>query len=540
MFKALVGIIAAGVVVYAAMNYFFSQPLTDNPQELAWLAGASGDHQRAAELYQQLRDADFWQLYYHRRYVKSYYDLKKADPKTAAEIANLAAEYTKYSKDVDPNIADAGYYGLGYYHYLRDDSAAAAKAFQSITDNTRRWVNVSFGDVRLGEGKVGQAKELFRREIEHRGAAHVAGAKLSRILFAQRDFDALEQLLSNSSAAAAVPVRIVRLNHASHRRWGTYLVSLFDMSHATKKGLLAAAFILIAWFVYLQKLDVFEPEKLRYLLITLAGGMIGARVCLSLYDAAGFYFNFHLNGQWANDLLYCIAGIGLIEETVKIIPFLLMLHFSKQVNESIDYVIYACVSALGFAFVENLGYFNDSQLDCIIGRALACSVGHMAKTSMIVYGIIYAKYRLGGRHVLLCGLVGFLAACVVHGVYDFWLIVQGPLRGLWVFSILVWMLCATLLGSLIRNALNRSEFNLSRKKLVQRRSVHLAWFVAGLVMLQYALISYEFGASAADRGMMPMAITSLTFMAVIFAHLGKIEIEPDKWVGFFPRRKKKK
>ncbi len=147
MVKALAGIVAAGVVVYAAMSYFFPQPLTDDQQELAWVARTSEDYERAAELYKQLRDADFQKLYYHRQYVKSYYEFKTSDANTSAEVANLATEYTKHSKDADPNIADAGYYGLGYYHYLSDDLSAAAQAFENITDKTRRWVNVSLGDV---------------------------------------------------------------------------------------------------------------------------------------------------------------------------------------------------------------------------------------------------------------------------------------------------------------------------------------------------------------------------------------------------------
>ena len=84
--------------------------------------------------------------------------------------------------------------------------------------------------------------------------------------------------------------------------------------------------------------------------------MLFAELCTLLYDFFDYSLGFKKSGEVVNDLFYCVFGIGLIEETVKIIPFLLMLKFSRQINESIDYVIYASVSALGFAFMENLIY----------------------------------------------------------------------------------------------------------------------------------------------------------------------------------------
>ena len=47
---------------------------------------------------------------------------------------------------------------------------------------------------------------------------------------------------------------------------------------------------------------------------------------------------------------------GLSEEIIKIIPVLIILKTTKFINEPIDYIIYSSISALGFAFIENIQY----------------------------------------------------------------------------------------------------------------------------------------------------------------------------------------
>ena len=87
-----------------------------------------------------------------------------------------------------------------------------------------------------------------------------------------------------------------------------------------------------------------------------------------------------------------VFGIGVIEEFVKFVPFLIILKFTKIINEPIDYIMYASLSALGFAFVENFNYFDDGSINIIHSRALTASIAHMVFSSLVVYGLILAKY----------------------------------------------------------------------------------------------------------------------------------------------------
>ena len=87
--------------------------------------------------------------------------------------------------------------------------------------------------------------------------------------------------------------------------------------------------------------------------------------------------------EFFNDFIYCILGIGAIEELMKIIPLFLVMFFSKQLKEPIDYVVFASISALGFAFIENLIYFDEAGLKTIQGRSLSSTVTHMFNSSLI-------------------------------------------------------------------------------------------------------------------------------------------------------------
>ena len=87
-----------------------------------------------------------------------------------------------------------------------------------------------------------------------------------------------------------------------------------------------------------------------------------------VYPISDFFeltFNLQMKGDFYHDLIYSSVVIGFVEELVKIIPFLLLLKFFKFIDEPYDYILYASSSALGFAFMENMIYFEDYQFQVI-------------------------------------------------------------------------------------------------------------------------------------------------------------------------------
>ena len=181
-----------------------------------------------------------------------------------------------------------------------------------------------------------------------------------------------------------------------------------------------AALISGFWLMYLTWLDIYEREKKRYLLLTFV------MCCVStflVFPISGFIhqLGFVKNGSFWNDFLYCVFTIGYVEEFVKFLPWYLMWRFSRQLDEPFDFILYASVSALGFAFVENVGYLFSSDLTGVYARALFSSIAHMFFSSSVAYALVWWEYK--GKKVNIFVITGaLLIAALEHGFYDFWLI----------------------------------------------------------------------------------------------------------------------
>ena len=241
------------------------------------------------------------------------------------------------------------------------------------------------------------------------------------------------------------------------------LVELFPLSfdqsvddYPVIVGYLFSASISLLWIIYIRKLDIYEQEKWRYILLVFGMSCLTIWLVFPITDFING-LGFKLNGSPVNDFLYCFISIGMVEELVKMIPVLIIIMNKKIINESYDYLFYASVSALGFAFVENILYINSSEMHSVIARLLVASVAHMTFTTTIFYGVLLSKFKYINIPDPLVYLLFFLLASLAHGFYDFWLInhwasqYQGLTMLFFIISMHVWF-------TMLNNGLNISQF----------------------------------------------------------------------------------
>ncbi len=262
-------------------------------------------------------------------------------------------------------------------------------------------------------------------------------------------------------------------------------------------GGLTSLGISLTWAVYLWKLDVFEPEKWYHLLLVF---MSGCATTFLVFPIAGFInqqLGFQLNDGLINDFLYCTIGIGMVEEFVKILPFLILLRFKNIVNEPYDFLLYACISALGFAFIENTLYIQKTSFYAVNGRALMSTVAHMTFSAVIGYSFMIASHRKPGKGWYYI-LGGFLLASLMHGFYDFWLInpVARQLSGL---SYLFLILTIHYWFTLKNKAISASYFFDRKIRWVNDRLRYylLTWLVV-ILSISALLIGVFHGANKAQ------------------------------------------
>ena len=185
-----------------------------------------------------------------------------------------------------------------------------------------------------------------------------------------------------------------------------------------------------AWYHYYK--DRHQPEPLANLAISLllgVGSFFLGKLGYELMGLLGLRFDaYELAAENLVGLfVYATLVIGGIEETAKLIPFLVVVLRFKAFDENLDGIIYASFIALGFAAAENIHYMEFLSSDELIYRGFAGPLVHIVFAS--VWGYYVGINHLAGQPVALVAFVAVTAAALLHGVYDF-LVIAFPMTAL--------------------------------------------------------------------------------------------------------------
>jgi RsiW-degrading membrane proteinase PrsW (M82 family) len=279
---------------------------------------------------------------------------------------------------------------------------------------------------------------------------------------------------------------------------------------------IAAVVSAAMWIDYFRRIDVFEPERIGPLLLTLFIGGCTPFLSLEIYGwiaDAGFAEN----GEFWNDLFYSIFCIGLNEEFSKLLGVLLVfIVLHKSINEPVDYLIYAGIAALGFSLFENYYYFLKHGVKIITSRTFYSALEHIINTSIIVYGIY--RYQLFGKgHPIVNSLVAISLAVASHGLFDFFLTITDYAVFTALFSMLIYMVGINFWVQMLNNANNYSSyFDYNKSPASTRLAARLlAWFLLTLI-LAFAGNVVAAGFSLAGMALLSsVASDGLLFLLVI-------------------------
>jgi RsiW-degrading membrane proteinase PrsW (M82 family) len=207
--------------------------------------------------------------------------------------------------------------------------------------------------------------------------------------------------------------------------------------------ILPAAF----WAAYHLHVDRHLPEPPSHLLLAFALGAGSFWLGLLGYRALGLvglrYNAFALAADSLPGLFaYAVLAIGVIEESAKLLPFLLIVRLFREFDEPIDGIIYASFIALGFAAVENIRYLEFLSTRQAFARGFAGPVLHIVFAS--IWGYYVGRAWLRRKALMSTALAALGFSAVVHGVYNFvviglpapWLPVSASLiAGLWIWRL---------------------------------------------------------------------------------------------------------
>ncbi len=453
---------------------------------------------------------------------------------TEEELYNRSYQFmdSLANKDLPEKVLRAMAMGEVYRSHKVGNADAALIALDKIYDPQVRWMSYLRAIVQRNLEDTTGTMECYSTEIEQHGSSERVYNSWALLLVKRKENAALAELLAIPEVWQHISFSISSRYYITSGNYLGYVVtSVYWLAGVAEwSDILGALFVTLVWIFYLYRADVFERESLWHIAFVLLLSMLITPLTLLLGDMETVYLGLDKNGEFWNDFIFCVFSIGLREEIIKIIPFLLLLRFTKAVNEPFDYILYASVSALGFAFVENMIYFEPGKFNIIVGRALISTVSHMFDTSIIAYALVLNKYKWEGKYPnWLVFLGGLLVASLAHGFYDLWLINEWAKQYFlitfvfYVFSISAWFTFKS-------NALSNSDFFQRDADLQEGflRRILVVGFSAA-VCLEYIISGYHFGAEITNEYGLYAIYFEVLLIGFLALRLTQYELREGKW-----------
>lgn len=333
-------------------------------------------------------------------------------------VAEAEVEALLGRADLADGVGLAGSYWWGV---LRGDATSedrARVAAAAATEPPTPWANHVLGLERLGRGELPAAARHFEREGLR------AGGPVEDLRRALYLFDA-------SGGPAEVEARV------ADPRWSTAVTPDLRSDLAFAQGRWAR------WLAWLWPASYLRGSAASWILAALSAGLWGwfcwrlggalrllaAAFLLGVLSIYPTHVLIHLeqvipalqqSGDLLGDAVYFVLGVGLREEAAKLTCFLPLLLALRRGTARGEGLVLGAAVGLGFAAVENVGYFEGGSLATTLTRFLTANFLHISLTAVAAEALTEAvRTRTDGgwaRAVNTFGLVVLL-----HGAYDWFL-----------------------------------------------------------------------------------------------------------------------
>lgn len=296
-------------------------------------------------------------------------------------------------------------------------------------------------------------------------------------------------------------------------------------------SILFALYVAYIWIDYFRMLDIFKKSNV---LIVVSQFVLGAASVLIIFAWDKWAPNFYLveKGEDVLSIIsYNIVQVGLVEEFLKFLPFLLSyLFIKKHLEEPMDYILTICASALGFSTIENVMYFIDSSGITFSGRAIFSTVSHFFNTSLLAYAVIRWRFKSSSDGIAWI-LFAYILASLSHGVFNSIL----SIKNLKFFTVVILLtmyftIVVNWFASALNSAINNSpHFNYQKyvdgNVLLKKLSMRYGIVIAAAVL--YALITEGF-----DRGLSVLFFSTIGMglvMSPVIFRITRLTLRKGHW-----------
>lgn len=438
-------------------------------------------------------------------------------------LSNRAAFFSeKIRNNIEPEkyqlLSQFGsiYSGLPYFDYARD--LQIGEELQPLY----YYVNA---EKELKKGNLELAQEYFIKVLGDDELQDLAFDRLEIIWNHYYTLEELSKYAYDMQLFPYMPYTLKSQVYIKDKEWGWYFFNGFyrDFLSADLAAYLAVGFSLFVWMIFISQMLFVRKEKWKLIIPLFILGSILPILVYPLSDLLRFVYNSLGIEYFHNDLLYCVVNIGMVEELVKVLPWLIFfLVFKKHFHRPVHFMLLPVVSALGFAFSENLIYVNSTDYELVFVRSGISLIMHISCSSIIGYMAWRSslKKKSGKKLTYLIG--GFLLASFLHGLFDFIIFNRGGY-----LNIIILLITLHLFILFTNNAINFSGI---RDKNAIRQLRHAgALLLVGLLatfLIQYLIIGWNFSPSAANYMFYGNIIFALVTAIYLVAMFSKIRLRP--------------
>ncbi len=517
---------------YLLVNFILPEPHPEKAEDKVVFAKKYNLPKLAATGYSQLIEQE-------PENPDHYFGLISQAKSSAVELNRLSVSFVRQAKQA-PNerISNVAHLAAGLCEAALGDHFQAIFNFNKVSQVELKYLNYALGTSYKSLRQYSRARVYLEHECKLPQGFHEGAVRELFQLFSLTNNDSARMgLVLAPETRSLLHPDDVRKAAFAKGKMGIYLGAILRMLwlHFNVTGFLAALGVMLIWLVYLMKLDIFNPEKIQQLLVVLGLGMLMSVGVFIMADSRQLLLNLG-DVAHGDNFFYWVLDVGIVEELVKIIPLLGLMAFTKWLDEPFDFILYASVSALGFAFVENGLYYDGIRLNIIHARAMTAVVGHMFHSSIIAYGIILCKYRYRHFPVWLGGILAFLLASLSHGLYDFLLgkgiYVEVLNKEVYPAFVLFFLLLILLWANIINNSLNQSPFFDYKHRLRPYKLMsYLVIALTAVLVFEYLTVGLHYGSLVANRSLLNASANGSFMILVLAVGLSRIELVKGAWRG---------
>jgi len=276
---------------------------------------------------------------------------------------------------------------------------------------------------------------------------------------------------------------------------------------------LATVALVVVVLAYLW-LDRWEPEPPRLLVLAFVwGASVAVVVSVALEMVVDAAVN---TGEAESSPITIALGAPVIEEAAKGLFLVLMMTGVRrlELNSLTDCLVYAGITAIGFAWLENIFYIADgaSLSDSLLTAGMRLIMGpfaHPLFTTFTGIGVYFALQQRSWIAKAGCVLVGYLAAVIMHALWNgSALLGPGAYFGLYV----VWMMPVFALSITLAVRSRRREQRIVAEKLPGMVAaglitpVEAGWLGSIRTRKEAIAVATRFGGRTGGRGVKKFAI----------------------------------